>query len=80
MTEPPPRANFSSNVSQWEIYDAYIEDFEEQVFFFFFLNGFLNLVHFSIFIKQKNKEPTKKSKAADSKKVKKAKNSDQVNL
>lgn len=47
MTEPPPRANFSSNVSQWEIYDAYIEDFEEQ---------------------QKNKEPTKKSKAADSKK------------
>lgn len=30
MTEPPPRANFSSNVSQWEIYDAYIEDFEEQ--------------------------------------------------
>lgn len=31
MTEPPPRANFSSNASQWEIYDAYIEDFEEQV-------------------------------------------------
>ncbi len=31
MTEPPPRSNFSSNVSQWEIYDAYIEDFEEQV-------------------------------------------------
>lgn len=30
MTEPPPRSNFSSNVSQWEIYDAYIEDFEEQ--------------------------------------------------
>lgn len=35
MTEPPPRANFSSNVSQWEIYDAYIEDFEEQVSTFF---------------------------------------------
>ena len=57
MTEPPPRANFSSNVSQWEIYDAYIEDFEEQ---------------------QKNKEPTKKAKATEGKKVKKAKNSDMV--
>lgn len=31
MTEPPPRANFSSNATQWEIYDAYLEDFEQQV-------------------------------------------------
>jgi dynein intermediate chain 1 len=31
MTEPPPRANFSSNATQWEIYDAYLEDFELQV-------------------------------------------------
>jgi dynein intermediate chain 1 len=31
MTEPPPRANFSSNATQWEIYDAYIEDYEAQV-------------------------------------------------
>jgi dynein intermediate chain 1 len=33
MTEPPPRATFSSNATQWEIYDAYIEDFEQQVCF-----------------------------------------------
>lgn len=33
MTEPPPRANFSSNATQWEIYDAYLEDFEQQVSF-----------------------------------------------
>jgi dynein intermediate chain 1 len=31
MTEPPPRINFSSNATQWEIFDAYIEDFEQQV-------------------------------------------------
>jgi dynein intermediate chain 1, axonemal len=30
MTEPPPRAVFSSNATQWEIFDAYAEDFEEQ--------------------------------------------------
>ena len=30
-TEPPPRATFSGNVTQWEIYDAYQEDFEKQV-------------------------------------------------
>lgn len=30
MTEPPPRVNFSSNATQWEIYDAYVEDFEQQ--------------------------------------------------
>ncbi|XP_048734717.2 dynein intermediate chain 2, ciliary-like isoform X5 [Ostrea edulis] len=29
-TEPPPRATFSSNVTQWEIADAYHEDFEKQ--------------------------------------------------
>ncbi|KAL3866455.1 hypothetical protein ACJMK2_043751 [Sinanodonta woodiana] len=29
-TEPPPRASFASNVTQWEIYDAYQEDFEKQ--------------------------------------------------
>ncbi|KAK7116011.1 dynein intermediate chain 2, ciliary-like isoform X2 [Littorina saxatilis] len=29
-TEPPPRASFSSNATQWEIYDAYTEDFEKQ--------------------------------------------------
>lgn len=29
-TEPPPRAVFASNVTQWEIYDAYQEDFEKQ--------------------------------------------------
>lgn len=31
MTEPPPRANFSSNATQWEIFDAYLEDYEQQV-------------------------------------------------
>ncbi len=30
-TEPPPRANFSGSVTQWEIFDAYQEDFEKQV-------------------------------------------------
>ena len=30
-TEPPPRANFAGNVTQWEIFDAYQEDFEKQV-------------------------------------------------
>ena len=30
-TEPPPRATVSGNVTQWEIYDAYQEDFEKQV-------------------------------------------------
>ncbi|KAL5004410.1 hypothetical protein ScPMuIL_017866 [Solemya velum] len=29
-TEPPPRATFSANVNQWEIFDAYQEDFERQ--------------------------------------------------
>jgi len=29
MTEPPPRVNFSANANQWEIFDAYQEDFEE---------------------------------------------------
>lgn len=28
MTEPPPRATFSANVTQWEIYDAYLEEEE----------------------------------------------------
>jgi dynein intermediate chain 1 len=35
MTEPPPRANFSANATQWTIYDAYQEDFEENVIKFF---------------------------------------------
>lgn len=29
MTEPPPRVNFSANANQWEIFDAYQQDFEE---------------------------------------------------
>eukprot|EP00918_Siedleckia_nematoides_P049891 GHVU01109260.1.p1 GENE.GHVU01109260.1~~GHVU01109260.1.p1 ORF type:complete len:711 (+),score=130.97 GHVU01109260.1:17-2149(+) len=29
-TEPPPRVTFAANVTQWEIYDAYQEDFEKQ--------------------------------------------------
>lgn len=29
-TEPPPRASFCSNATQWEIFDAYLEDFEKQ--------------------------------------------------
>lgn len=29
-TEPPPRATFSANCTQWEIFDAYQEDFEKQ--------------------------------------------------
>ncbi|KAL8565254.1 hypothetical protein ACOMHN_001152 [Nucella lapillus] len=29
-TEPPPRASFASNATQWEIFDAYLEDFEKQ--------------------------------------------------
>jgi hypothetical protein len=35
MTEPPPRLNFSSNATQWEIFDAYQEDFEQNVIFLF---------------------------------------------
>ncbi|XP_059161698.1 dynein intermediate chain 2, ciliary-like isoform X2 [Physella acuta] len=30
VTEPPPRSSFAANVTQWEIYDAYQEDFEKQ--------------------------------------------------
>ncbi|CAL8085872.1 unnamed protein product [Calicophoron daubneyi] len=30
MTEPPPRANFSANVTQWSIFDDYEADFEKQ--------------------------------------------------
>ncbi|XP_076104217.1 dynein intermediate chain 2, ciliary-like isoform X1 [Mytilus galloprovincialis] len=30
-TEPPPRATFSGNVTQWDIFDAYQEDFEKQM-------------------------------------------------
>lgn len=30
MTEPPPRINFASNATQWEIFDAYQDDFEAQ--------------------------------------------------
>ncbi|BFY97571.1 hypothetical protein BsWGS_00610 [Bradybaena similaris] len=30
VTEPPPRVTFAANVTQWEIYDAYQEDFEKQ--------------------------------------------------
>ncbi|XP_033750680.1 dynein intermediate chain 2, ciliary-like isoform X6 [Pecten maximus] len=29
-TEPPPRATFAGSVTQWEIFDAYNEDFEKQ--------------------------------------------------
>jgi dynein intermediate chain 1 len=35
MTEPPPRLTYSSNATQWEIYDAYVEDFEQQVSSFY---------------------------------------------
>ncbi len=34
MTEPPPRVNFSANANQWEIFDAYAEDFEQNVSYF----------------------------------------------
>ncbi|KAF6775766.1 hypothetical protein AHF37_04881 [Paragonimus kellicotti] len=30
MTEPPPRATYSANVTQWSIYDDYVADFEKQ--------------------------------------------------
>ena len=30
MTEPPPRANFSSQANQMEIFDAYVEDLTRQ--------------------------------------------------
>ncbi|KAF8566031.1 hypothetical protein P879_08949, partial [Paragonimus westermani] len=30
MTEPPPRATYSANVTQWIIYDDYVADFEKQ--------------------------------------------------
>lgn len=30
-TEPPPRSNFSANVTHWEIYDTYMEDFDRQM-------------------------------------------------
>ncbi|KAA0189151.1 Dynein intermediate chain [Fasciolopsis buskii] len=31
MTEPPPRASYSGNVTQWIIYDDYATDFEKQM-------------------------------------------------
>jgi hypothetical protein len=31
MTEPPPRNTFCSNVSQWEIFDAYQQDYQLNV-------------------------------------------------
>lgn len=31
MTEPPPRLTYASNITQWEIYDAYVEDYEQNV-------------------------------------------------
>lgn len=31
QTEPPPRVTFSANANQWEIFDAYAEDFEQNV-------------------------------------------------
>ncbi|XP_075043279.1 dynein axonemal intermediate chain 1 [Mixophyes fleayi] len=30
QTEPPPRATFSATASQWDIYDAYIEELQKQ--------------------------------------------------
>ncbi|KAF7696719.1 dynein, axonemal, intermediate chain 1, paralog 2 [Silurus meridionalis] len=30
QSEPPPRANFSATVNQWEIYDAYVEELQKQ--------------------------------------------------
>ncbi|KAF1391359.1 hypothetical protein PFLUV_G00041310 [Perca fluviatilis] len=30
QTEPPPRSNFSETVNQWEIYDAYVEELQQQ--------------------------------------------------
>ena len=47
MTEPPPRINFSSNATQWEIFDAYIEDFEQQVRKLYFI------IFFDIFKSEK---------------------------
>uniref|UniRef100_A0A665TGF1 Dynein axonemal intermediate chain 1 n=1 Tax=Echeneis naucrates TaxID=173247 RepID=A0A665TGF1_ECHNA len=29
-TEPPPRSNFSATATQWEIYDAYVEELQKQ--------------------------------------------------
>ena len=39
MTEPPPRVNFSANANQWEIFDAYAEDFVQNVIFVFIILG-----------------------------------------
>ena len=53
MTEPPPRLNFSSNATQWEIYDAYLEDFEAQVTYFLMqteLFTFIFNIHLSYLI------------------------------
>ncbi|CAD5120465.1 DgyrCDS9031 [Dimorphilus gyrociliatus] len=30
ITEPPPRISYAANVTQWEIYDAYQQDFDRQ--------------------------------------------------
>nr|XP_015218819.1 PREDICTED: dynein intermediate chain 1, axonemal isoform X2 [Lepisosteus oculatus] len=30
QTEPPPRANFLATASQWDIYDAYVEELQKQ--------------------------------------------------
>ena len=57
VTEPPPRATYSANVTQWEIYDAYQEDFQKQVYislvlFFLFesVQIFLFMLSFDIFM------------------------------
>ena len=39
MTEPPPRANFSATATQWQIYDAYMEDYEKNVKILFSLSS-----------------------------------------
>lgn len=66
MTEPPPRVNFSANANQWEIFDAYQEDFEENVGFYFTLNiihSIINFIYFLIFTaKEARKSKTIKDK------------------
>lgn len=80
MTEPPPRSNFSSNATQWEIYDAYVEDFEQQVnidLVLVKLKWKKKFIPFFI-LKQKSKEKKPTQKATDGKKSKKLNQSDQV--
>ena len=57
MTEPPPRQTFSGNVTQWEIFDAYQDDFEKQVsLVWFYITESLVSYHPCLFLSASSSE------------------------